>query len=187
MNQDEQRFNYLGERSYFGYLYRNCYLYPRFRKRLGGSVLDVGCGIGDFLKFMRSAVGVDINPFNVEYCRVRGLTAHLIDKPVYPFGDMSFDSAVLDNVLEHLDDPLPTVREIYRMLRRNGTLIVSVPGRRGFGRDEDHRRFYDEASLVDLLEKSNFVAKEIFHSPFKSALLDKYARMYCVNVVVKRN
>jgi SAM-dependent methyltransferase len=156
------------------------------KKKLKGKVLDVGCGIGDFLKFMPSAVGVDINPFVVEYCRQRGLTAYLIEKFPYPFDDKIFDSAVLDNVLEHLDDPIPTIKEIYRLLKDGGKLIVGVPGRKGFASDDDHQKFYDEFVLIDLFVNNKFHGKEIFYSPFKSRFLDEYARMYCTYAVFER-
>jgi len=182
----ERYYGYLLRRGHLGLLYRRHFLYPRLCSHLSGRVLDVGCGIGDFLNFMPSTVGVDINPFNIEYCRRRGLTAHLIDKIPYPFDDMIFDSVVLDNVLEHLDDPMPTIKEIHRLLKNAGTLIVGVPGKKGFTRDDDHRKFYDEFDLVNLFVNNNFCVKEIFYTPFKSWFLDKHARMYCIYAVFER-
>ncbi len=182
----EAYYRYLLRRGHLGLFYRRHFLYPRLCTYLSGRVLDVGCGIGDFLRFMPSAVGVDINPLVVEYCQQRGLTARLIDGMSYPFDNMIFDSAVLDNVLEHLYDPIPTIKEIYRLLKDGGRLIVGVPGRKGFARDDDHEKFYDEFALIDLFVNNKFRVKEIFYTPFKSRCLDKHARMYCIYVVFER-
>ena len=124
---------YLRRRRWTGRLYIRHLLYPRLASLLTGQVLDVGCGTGDFLAFRPGTVGVDVNPYNVRHCRERGLRVELLQPDTdYPFADASFDGAVMDNVLEHLVDPDPTVSEIHRVLRPQGTFVVGVPGHRGY-------------------------------------------------------
>ena len=105
MADQDQYFDYLMQRSRLGSLYRRHVLYPRLVRRLRGRMLDVGCGIGDMLAFRPDSVGVDINQRTVEYCRQRGLTAHRMDVDRLPFDDGTFDSVLLDNVLEHIAEP----------------------------------------------------------------------------------
>jgi SAM-dependent methyltransferase len=182
----EGYFHYLLHRSRLGLLYRRNYLYPCLSRYLQGSVLDVGCGIGDFLHSRKQTIGVDVNPFTIDYCRKRGLEAHLINREAYPFSDMSFDGALMDNVLEHLSDPGPTLSEIHRILKPLGTLIVGVPGRRGYTNDYDHKRYYDEHSLTDCITRFGFNLIKIICMPFRSAWLDRHMPQYCTYGIFKR-
>src|SRR5688500_1395110 len=132
MAEHAEYFNYLRGRRLTGLLYRKLWLYPRLMRHLSGRVLDVGCGIGDLLAARRGSVGVDINPLLVDWCRRRGLEAKVMEDGRIPFADHSFDSATLDNVLEHVLAPTLLLAEIRRVLVPGGTLIVGVPGIRGF-------------------------------------------------------
>jgi len=187
MTAQENYFDYLKGRSRLGLLYRQYWLYPRLCRYLDGKTLDVGCGIGDFLNHRTETVGVDINPATVEWCRRRGLDAHQMSPNVLPFQDGSFDSAILDNVLEHLADPAELLSEIGRVLRPRSSLVVGVPGQRGYATDSDHKIFYDEATLVSTLVTGGFRPQHLFHMPFKSAWLDARVRQYCLYGVFKRD
>lgn len=180
MRADEQYFHYLRQRSRLGLWYRRYWLYPRLSKFLHGHVIDVGCGIGDFLVHRTGTVGVDINPVNVEWCRLHGLDAHLIAPGVIPVADDSFDGAVLDNVLEHLNIPYPLLVEIRRVLRPGGTLVVEVPGSRGYATDPDHKVFYDEVALVSTMAGLGFGLRRVLYTPVRSEWLDKHLRQYCL-------
>ena len=162
-------------------IYRFC-IYPRIAGRLSGRVIDVGCGIGDFLAFRPGTVGVDVNPHNVDYCLQRGLDARVVGAGEYPFADASFDGAVMDNVLEHIADTVPTLTEIRRVLRRGGVLIVGVPGHRGHMHDPDHKHFYEENTLTACVEQGGlFKLRDFFYTPLcKSTWLSRHLRQYCI-------
>lgn len=170
----------------FGYLYRRYYLYPRISKYLNGSVLDVGCGIGDYLDYSKNAVGLDINPFNVEYCVKKGFSALLIERDTFPVESNRFDGAILDNVLEHLDEPDIILRETYRVLHKSGVLVIGVPGRKGYLSDPDHSHFYTEKSLISTLYKYGFKDCKLLHLPFRSSWLDRNLNQYCIYGVFER-
>ena len=124
---------------------------------------------GQFVKHCRGSKGVDINSDCVEFCQKHGLDVVKMENDRLPFEDTSFDTIVLDNVLEHIMDPLPLLHECSRVLTRHGRLIILVPGQKGFKRDADHKKFYDHNSLRGLVKVISF-------TPYKSIL--PFAKYY---------
>jgi SAM-dependent methyltransferase len=131
------------------------------------------------LLYRANTVGVDVNPLLVDHCRRRGAEAHLSHSGRLPFGERTFNGALMDNVLEHLADPAPILGEIGRVLVPKGTLVVGVPGRKGYERDSDHKCFYSPESLVRCLAASGFTLKELFFAPFRWRYLDRALSQYC--------
>ena len=176
----------LQRRSFKALLYRRHLLYPRLCRYLSGRVIDVGCGLGDFLAFRPNTVGVDVNPQIVECCRDRGLDAALLsDESRLPFQDEAFQGAVMDNVLEHIPEPDRILTEVRRVLQPAGNFVVGVPGRRGFASDPDHKVFYNEKSLVRTLDEAGFSRMQLFHMPYRAPSLDRWMRQCCVYGVFK--
>ena len=174
-------FEYLSQRSFLGRIYRNFILYPRLNKHLKGKTLDIGCGIGDMLSYRPNTIGLEINPFNVNYCKKKKLEAFLMRKGRIPFKDRSFDSILLDNVLEHIDAPTLLFNEIKRVIIPGGILLIGVPGAKGFESDSDHKIFYDEMKLKNLAKKFNFSVNYFFYTPlFRSIFLSKRLKQYCI-------
>ena len=179
-----QYFKYLKTRSVFGILYRRYYLYPKIYKCLTGRILDLGCGVGDFISNYDGIVGVDINVECVNFCLSKGLDVRLMDQDKLPFDDNSFDSIILDNVLEHISEPNYLLKEIERVLVPNGVLIVGVPCEKGYKYDHDHKIFYDLNSLLNLF-KPEFILKKHFYTPAFSYLLRKYFRQIALYAIFK--
>ena len=151
MNKKEEYFNHLKQRSFLGFLYDKLFLYPKLCKSLRGLTLDVGCGIGDMLSFRSKTIGVDINQYNIDFCQRRNLDAILITPETIRFDDNTFDSVLLDNVLEHIQSPDLLIQEIRRVLKPGGTFLVGVPGIEGYKCDVDHKVYYDEFILRSLI------------------------------------
>ncbi len=95
------------------------------------NMLDIGCGEGALLEtFQRhgiQATGVDVRE-EIDVERLKSLGIELYQQP---FHDVRFpecyDIIVLDNVLEHLPDPLTTLREVRNLLSPAGYLVILVP------------------------------------------------------------
>jgi ArsR family transcriptional regulator len=108
-----------------------------------GDLLDIGCGRGAILKLLASranrAIGVDIDADVRDIARAELLLAGLAncslrkgDMYRLPFEDQSFDTIVLDDVLDSASRPVDALREARRLLRPGGRLFllqkIAAPG-----------------------------------------------------------
>ena len=154
-----------------------------FASRFGYRIVEVGSGTGSGVlgAFPKYVSGLDINPAAVDYCCSQGMSVGLIQgNGTFPFPDSSFDACVLDNVLEHIENPRQTLNECYRITSRNGGLIIVVPGVCGYKSDSDHRIFYSEQDLNKLDERWLLTRLVAMPFLFKSMFLSKYMRQYCL-------
>jgi SAM-dependent methyltransferase len=127
-------------------------------------ILDVGCGTGANLKMLAAcgrAEGVDISPQAVEFCRERGLdSVKLGAAEQLPYEDGSFDVVTALDVVEHLDDDVAGLREMRRVLRPDGRVLLFVPAFMFlWGVQDDvsnHRRRYTLPSLLKAVEAAGF-------------------------------
>lgn len=168
---------YLKTKSLIGNLYRQHYVYSILEKYITGLLLDYGCGLGDMLARYKNSIGVDINPYNIEYCISRGVTAYLLNS--YSFDKVKFDTIILDNVIEHVSNPMMIVKNISKVSRSKTVLIIGVPGQKGFASDSDHKIYYDKDNLVPLFSNHGYVFKKCIFTPWKSEILNKYSKRYC--------
>lgn len=109
------------------------------KKRVAhGRWLDIGCGGGFFLKLCREA-GYEVAGLELaRQAREKAskvLSLEIEREPVEDcaFAPGSFDVVSMNNVLEHIPEPLKTLREVHRILRSGGLLTISVPNA-NFGR-----------------------------------------------------
>lgn len=177
---------YLKNRSLTSYFYRKYFLYPKISRTLKGLVLDVGCGIGDYLEYRKNTIGVDINPFLVEICKNKKLNSKLMQDDLLPFDTNHFDGVVLDNVLEHIENPEKIILEIRRVLKINHNLIVGVPGSLGYTLDSDHKIYYDKPKLTNLFENYGFELRGSYGMPININFFDKLLRQYCLYAIFQR-
>ena len=132
-------------------------------------ILDVGCGTGTMLTYLAAfgqAEGVDIDEEAIGYCRDRGLqNVRLGEAASLPFGDGSLDLVTALDVVEHLDDDVAAFREMKRVLRPGGQILVTVPAHRFLWGDQDevnmHKRRYNARELRDRLVGSGFDVRRI--------------------------
>jgi SAM-dependent methyltransferase len=117
------------------------------RLPIRGRVIDVGSGTGEhvaeLLRLGFDAVGIEPNPQALAVATRRGLpvTRGTSEDPGHPPG--SFDTIILNQVIEHLVDPVTAVTMLSGLLRPGGRLIVLTPNvaglpRRAFGVEWAH-------------------------------------------------
>lgn len=174
------------EKRISGKLYQQFFLYPKLRKNITGKLIDVGSGLGDFCIFYKNSVAVDINKHAVNFCKDRFIEAKMIVNDNIDYEDETFNSALMDNVLEHILDPDKLIMEVHRVLKKRGRLLIGVPGIKGFEMDFDHKVFYDEVNLIGLFDKFNFKLIKKFFTPFHSDYLNQNLKSYCLYCVFEK-
>lgn len=101
-----------------------------FENEPRGKVLDIGCGDGDYAYHLQKigfdvlAGDMDANRFKYKD-KVKFEKCNVTEK--LPFGDNSFDFIVLAEVIEHLKNPYAVIKELNRILKQGGKLILSTP------------------------------------------------------------
>lgn len=127
-------------------------------------ILDVGCGTGANLLMLSKygdAEGVDISEDALAFCRERGLekVKHGAAEEL-PYEDGTFDLVTALDVVEHLDDDVASLREMRRVLRPDGRVLLFVPTFMFlWGLQDDvsnHRRRYRLPELHRVLERAGF-------------------------------
>ncbi|MGH2498741.1 MAG: class I SAM-dependent methyltransferase [Candidatus Limnocylindria bacterium] len=97
-----------------------------------GSLLDLGCATGLFVAYARSqgwnAVGVETSSWAASEGRKR-FGVEIFECPLedVPIAPATFDVVHANHVLEHVADPVGTLRSAFRLLRPGGLLYVEVP------------------------------------------------------------
>jgi len=127
-------------------------------------ILDVGCGTGANLLMLSKygdAEGVDISEDALAFCRERGLDkVKLGAGEELPYENGTFDLVTAFDVVEHMDDDLAGLKEMRRVLRPGGRVLLFVPAFMFlWGLQDDvshHRRRYRMSELRRALEEAGF-------------------------------
>lgn len=109
-----------------------------------GTVLDVGCGSAK----TPGAVGLDISS------DTQADVVHDLDVLPYPFEDSSFDQVLMQDVLEHVRDPIRVVEELHRVLRPGGLLQLRTPhfsSALAYG-DPSHHHYFSALAIRSLAQ-----------------------------------
>jgi SAM-dependent methyltransferase len=111
----------------------------------GGSALDVGCGVGQVVGRLTQAGfeawGVDVSEPSIARARKFSERCLLYDGTTLPFPDARFDSVGALNVLEHVEQPEAFIKELVRVTKPGGKIVISSPNfyRVAGFRDYHHR------------------------------------------------
>lgn len=113
----------------------NQWTLKKFQQFLNGEILEVGCGIGNFTKTLAKFGNVTAIDINEEY--IKKVKNKLDDKVKIGYGNIEtgkyffnkggFDCIVCINVLEHIKDDQTALTNMYKLLKKDGYLILLVP------------------------------------------------------------
>jgi SAM-dependent methyltransferase len=109
-----------------------------------GSILDVGCGAVK----VPGAVGLDIS------ADTAADIVHDLDEFPYPIADGSFDQILLQDVLEHVSEPIRLFEELHRVARQGARIQLRTPhftSVLAYG-DPTHRHYFSTLAIRSLAE-----------------------------------
>lgn len=140
-------------------------------------ILDVGCSRNK----ITDAVGIDIDPTS------HADIIHDLNLYPYPVEDNSYETIYAQHIIEHLNDPIRFVQEIYRMLKPGGKAIFETPhfSSRVAYSEPQHKFFFSYFMFTNLLQYVDFkvLKQEItFYKTFRHfgihALANRYPDTY---------
>ena len=144
----------------------------------GTRILDAGCGSGrNMVELARrgGVTGVELASPSLRAAAARqvgDVRAGSLEAPL-PFADAAFDLAVALDVLEHVGDDAFALRELARVVRPGGLLVVTVPQYGWLWGEHDvlshHHRRYTRAMLLGRAAAAGFAAERV--TSFNAALL----------------
>lgn len=155
----------------------NKWIYETIFPYIGKSVLEIGCGIGNMSRFLlKTAQLVAIEPqkkytkyIHLDFPQVRMYNYDITTDDVLKLKKYDFDTVVCINVLEHIDDDMKALSNIYNLLDKGGTLVLFVPAHQflygALDKEVDHKRRYGGKVLEEKLKKSGFkiIKKDFFN------------------------
>jgi 2-polyprenyl-3-methyl-5-hydroxy-6-metoxy-1,4-benzoquinol methylase len=142
----------------------------------GGRLLEIGCACGFLLVAARergfTVSGVEMSRWASEYARrVYDLDVETGDLEHLRLPAATYDVVVMADVIEHLTEPRRTLREIHRLLRRGGRLLLLTPdagsllarvtGTRWWSVLDDHYFYFSRVTLWRLLESEGFAVERM--------------------------
>jgi SAM-dependent methyltransferase len=161
------------------------------RLRPGGAVLDIGCGTGDFLAYMAhkgyTTQGVEVSDSARQQAQAKRLSvaASMAELPKAS----AYQVITLWHVLEHVADPLETLKELHLRSATGGLLVIAVPDRDSWDQRHygafwaawdvpRHLFHFTRNDVHELLEKAGFVPVATrpmwFDAPYVSMLSEQY-------------
>jgi len=153
------------------YWQRKRYQYLKQFSGVSERKLDIGCGSGRFIQSEPDTLGLDISQPKLRFLRRTNARLVRATCSALPFADASFDAVVNSQLIEHIPYDREIFREMNRVLRSGGTLVVGTPdyGRLvwriteaiykfvlPYGYGDDHITHYSRFRLTEELAKAGF-------------------------------
>ncbi|WP_438710628.1 class I SAM-dependent methyltransferase [Aquimarina muelleri] len=153
-------------------------------------VLDIGAGTGDFLNTAKNkgwkVEGVEPNKQAKELAKQKGINLHFTTTD---FESQSFDVITMWHVLEHIPDVENQIKELKRLIKPNGYVIIAVPNFKSY--DALHYKsfwaaydvprhlwHFSKTSIQKLFKEEGFSLEKVlpmkFDSFYVSLLSEKY-------------
>ena len=141
-----------------------------FHPEKPGTILDIGTADGLMLRNLKdtfpktTCVGIEYARDLMACCESK--TIHLIqgNALVLPIKDDTFDVVVATAIIEHVSEPIQLIREAFRVLRKNGILIITTPHPFWEGiatyighlKKEEHHELITLRKLISLFNTAGF-------------------------------
>lgn len=146
-------------------------LYTKLGKR--ESLLDVGSALGDCLDEARkmgwqNLVGLEVSKFAYDFSKNRGLNVCNFTLENSDIKPNSFNAVTYQDVLEHIKNPFKEMQLVYKILKKEGLILIVTPDVGGLWhkllgplwyhyKPGEHIMYFSQKSLRLLLEKTGFI------------------------------
>lgn len=172
-----------------------------------GLILDLGCGDGAYIQEIINdnfIIGTDINFKILPKVRTTNSLFINVNAEKLPFKNNMFDSILCIDVIEHVENDKKIIKEVSRIIKKNGHLVISVPNKNfpftydiinkilkpfnkhlpigiwGFG----HKRIYSYNKLRLLLEKNKFkIERTEYLNHYLVGLIENYVSTLMKNQI----
>ena len=151
---------------------RHLIAYKEAAKMISGTVLEVGSGEGygieELSKYADHYIAVDKYKTNIaeNLYKKNKISFHQIDvPPLTNINDESIDFVLTFQVIEHIQNDLDFLKEIYRVMKPGAKLILTTPNKKmSLSRNPWHIREYTPKEMSNILERvfSNYELKGVF-------------------------
>ncbi|OFX23242.1 MAG: hypothetical protein A2033_04140 [Bacteroidetes bacterium GWA2_31_9] len=153
----------------------NFWMYSKIKPNINGSILEIGSGIGNISKHLISDFSnVTLSDYKEEYVNILknkfDCETHKLDISTNDIHDElinKFDTIVILNVLEHIENEARVLNNCKKLLKQNGTLIVLVPAYQklynSFDVELEHIKRYNKSSLSKAIQAQQLSINKIFY------------------------
>ena len=136
-----------------------------------GKVLDIGCGVGDFLHVMEKngweTTGIEPSEDAKAIARKRMKAKLLSPEEIEQLPDESFDLITMWHVLEHVDDLKTEVHHLHRVVKKEGRLVLALPNFQSF----DAQYYKQHWAAYDVPRHLNHFCKKSIAKIFSTTTL----------------
>jgi 2-polyprenyl-3-methyl-5-hydroxy-6-metoxy-1,4-benzoquinol methylase len=169
------------------------YAIHHLRKARAKTVLDAASGLGDGTRLLAlagfDASGVEISPDGVAVARARYPWIRFDQADILSYEHEPVDGIVAAEILEHVQDGRAFLRQMNRMLKPNGVLIITTPNRKySKGKNIFHLHEYTVAELRALLPEVPIRAfvTTLFRKTLRAVFDNNEDRYWRVNLRLSR-
>jgi len=142
-----------------------------------GWLLDVGCALGDCLIHAKDLgwehpLGLDVSEFAIKFASSRDLSVFCGSLINHSFQPNSFDLLLLQDVIEHIADPLSHLKAAYQLLKPGGWIYVVTPDVEGLWskllgshwyhyKPKEHLTYFSKSTMKLSLHQSGFTNMQL--------------------------